>query len=403
MSVADAPSTQSEFKAPVSSGLKKWGGSGLLLFAVVLLIGYVWWPADRVALPPSLSLAAYEEARLDYIDLFHREPSEADLMMMIAETAVRNEQPDVAVDCFERIPSEHIRYGASARLQEAQVLMGSNCAERAEASFRAFLSLAEKQPALSPEHVKLAREWLVFIMAVELRMEDRKEILQAMIRDGQFDVYDAKQYYFPTLLIWQSTLGSSRLRDFLQQAPDSRVLRVAQARYLVAEGKLDEASDLLASLRQQHPGDAVVIAASLECFYEQVDWEQFKSTLSATPAFQDGEPWLLTQMRAEYALQTQDWPNAEKYFLEVLKRDRANPTCHMGLAKAFNGQGKVAERRLIQERSRILARIRVGLSAASHESAEAARSLAQDARDLGMSDAAETFEFLAKRIESGTR
>ena len=369
----------------------------------VLAIGVSSWREDPLTLPAGVSQKAYEEAKREFVELFHREPNEADVMMTLAEAAVRNDEPEVAVACFGRVPSEHNRYGTRARLQEAEVLVRSNHADKAEASFRTFLQLAEAQNAYPQEDVRLARDWLVFLLAVELRFEDRKAILQQMIKDRQLDVYDAKQYYFPTLLIWQSTLGSSRLREFLEQAPNSRLLLIAQARYLVGEGKIDAANQVLKSLRQQYPGDSDVIAASLECFYEEVNWKQFDTILSAAPEYRDDEPWLLTQMRAEFAAHALDWTVAETYFRQVLKVDPANPTCHMGLAKVLNGLGKTEERKAIQERSLTLARIRVNLAAVDNKSAVAARSLAEDARRLQMHDAAESCEFLAEQMERGAR
>ena len=403
MSVADNKSTQPDFTSGHYAGRKKWVACGLGLTVSVLAIGAYCWPEDPVTLPAGVSLTAYTEAEREFVELFHREPNEADVMMTLAETAVRNDAPDMAVACFARVPSEHLRYGASARLQEAEILLRSNHADQAEASFRTFLQLAEAQDAYPQEDVRLARDWLVFLLAVELRFEDRKTILHQMIQDRQFDAYDAKQYYFPTLLIWQSSLGSSRLRDFLEQAPTSRLLLIAQARYLVGEGNLDAAVELLKSLRQQYPGDLDAIAASLECFYEQVNWEQFDTILSAAPASREDEPWLLTQMRAEFAAHSRDWTTAETYFRQVLKADPANPTCHMGLAKALNGQGRTEERKSIQKRSLTLARIRVNLAAVDNKSAAAARTLAQDARLLQMHDAAASFEFLAEQMERGAR
>ncbi len=403
MSLADNKSTQPDFTPRRHAGRKKWVACGLVLTVSMLAIGVYYWPKDPVPLPAGVSLTAYDEAEREFVELFHREPNEADVMMTLAETAVRNDEPDVAVACFARVPSEHIRYGASARLQEAEILLRSNSADRAEASFRAFLQLAEAQDAFPQEDVTLARDWLVFLLAVELRFEDRKAILQQMIQDRQFDVYDAKQFYFPTLLIWQSTLGSSRLREFLEQAPHSRLLLIAQARYLVGEGKIDAANQVLKSLRQQYPGDLAVIAASLECFYEQVNWKQFDTVLSVTPAYRDDEPWLLTQMRAEIAAHSQDWTTAETYFRHALKVDPANSACHMGLAKALQGLGKTEERKAIQERSLTMARIRVNMAAVDNKSAAAARALAQDARLLQMNDAAASFEFLAEQMERGAR
>ena len=403
MIVADNKSTQPDFTSGHNASRRKWLACGLVLTVGVFAMSLYYWMEDPVTLPAGVSLAACQEAEREFVELFHRQPNAVDVMMTLAETAVRRNEPEMAVACFARVPSEHLRYGASARLQEAEILIRGNKADRAEASFRAFLQLAEAQDSYSPEDLRLARDWLVFLLAVELRFEDRKAVLQQMIRDRQFDVYDAKQYYFPTLLIWHSTLGSNRLRKFLEQAPTNRLLRIAQARYLVGEGQIDAAGEVLKSLRLQYPGDVAVIAASLECFYEQVNWQQFGAILSAAPAYRDDEPWLLTQMRAEFAAHSKDWTTAERHFRQVLTVDPANPACHMGLAKALNGLGKTEERKAIQERSLILARIRVNLAAVDNKSAVAARTLAQEARLLEMNDAAASFEFLAEQMERGAR
>ncbi len=106
-------------------------------------------------------------------------------------------------------------------------------------------------------------------------------------------------------------------------------------------------------------------------------------------------------MRAQFSLQSRDWAAAEKYFQQVLKADPANPTCHMGLAEALGGLGKTEDQNIIRERSLILARIRVRLSAVNQNSAAEARALARDASHAGLNDAAHSFELLAEHIERG--
>lgn len=344
-----------------------------------------------------------EETHREFVELFHREPDEADLLMALAETAARNEQPDVAIDCFERVPSDHIRYGASARFQEAEILLRANRVEKAEASFREFLTLQEGQPGSDRKYLRKARAWLAFIMTIELRFEERKLLLQQMIQNREFDVYDAKQLYFPSLSANYSTQISNRLDDFLEQAPTCRPLLVAQARYLVRQGKLDAADQLLQTIRLQYPTDSETIAATLECLFELADWKRFESVISAAPKFTPDEPWLLTQMRAEFARYSKDWSAAEKYFRKVLESDPANPTCHMGLASALFSLEKTDERKEIQDHSLILAKIRVYLSAVDQNSSGGLRALAKDAKSIGMFEAAESFELLADRVERGVR
>lgn len=403
MSEIDAVSKRSDLLSRTRTVKHKFLWSGLVCLAIVLTFATFVMRKDAINVPDSVSQAAVEEAHREFVELFHREPDEADLMMTVAETAVRNEQPDVAIDCFARIPSSHIRYGTIARFQEGEILLRANRVEKAEASFREFLTLQEDRPGSGRNYLRKARAWLVFIMTIELRFEERKLILQQMMRDGEFDVYDAKQLYFPSLAANYSTQSSSRLEEFLKQAPTCRPLLIAQARYLVKQGKLNLADQLLQSLRLQYPTDSETIAATLECLFEMADWKRFDSVISAAPNFKPDEPWLLTQMRAESARYSKDWPTAEKYFRRVLESDPANPACHMGLASALYGLEKMAERKEIQERAVILAKIRVYLSAVNANAPGGSRALARDAIAIGMFDASQSFELLAERIERGAR
>lgn len=400
MSAAKSDTISPDVKGPRFAGLRTFCISllGVLIVVAAADIAHVLL-YGKPAIPESVSAAEYQKAFEEFSRLFHREPTPDDVLMLLAETAIRKDRLECAVDCFQMIPSDHRRYGLSARFQEAQALLRMNEADRAEESFRTFLQLSDQRASRNAEHILLARKWLVYLLAVELRFEERRDVLRQMIRDRQFDAFDAKQLFFPSLLIWQSSLGSGRLQEFLRKDPDNRRLLTSQARYLVGEGKLEAADQLLQKLREQHPKDSVVIAASLECCFEKNDWEEFAKLHSRTAEFSENEPWLLTLMRGEFALHNHEWASAERWFRHVLTFDPANPICHMGLAKVCQELGRNEERQELQQRSLTLARIRVNLAAVDNNSADAARALAADARTLGMVDAAEAFESLSERME----
>ena len=319
-------------------------------------------------------------------------------MMALAETAVRENRIEVAVDCLAKIPSDDRRNGSNARLQEARLLLRLNNIDRAENSLREFLQLAKNSTSRTSDDVRLARGLLVYILAVELRFEERKGVLQQLLEERQFDVLDAKQYFFPSLLTWQSAAGSGRLRDFLKQDPTNLRLLTAQARHFVGEGKTGAAQRLLETLRQHYPADRAVIAASLECLFEQNDWPGFENILSAAPEFASDEPWLLTQMRGEFAIHKQDWAGAEKYLRQVLSADPSNPACHMSLSTVLGHLGRNEERTLVQNRAMTLARIRVILPVADNRSPGAVRALAEASKSLQMDGAAVAFGLLADHI-----
>ena len=350
-------------------------------------------------LPQGLSDEQFQRAVADWKGLFRTQPSREDVLMLIAETSLKRRQPETAVICFAAIDSSHPRYGKSARLQEAQVLLKLNKAAAAELSFQAFLQLASQDPASAdPQQLAIAQRWLAWLMAVQLRFEDRIQWLDLLLKSPQADVYDAKQRFFPTLLIWASSLGSNRLREFLAEDPTNLNLVIAAARYDTAEGRPEQAAHSLRQLRRQHPGNLRVLAALLEALFELNQLNEFSAALAAAPPHQPDEPWLLTQLRAEHELRNQNFNAAEQLFKHVLHHDPANPACTMGLANCLAGQGRTAERQQIQQRALLLARIRVQLSEVTPRDPDAAKRLASDAGQLGYQSAADAFLELASRM-----
>jgi len=374
---------------------------GAAVLTLVTAVAFLWlFPLlTAPALPDGITRDQYDRAATDWKGLFRTSPTHADTLMLLAETSLKRKQLPAAVACFTAIESSHPRYGKSARLQEAQVLLKLHQAAAAEHSFRTFLSLAAASPAdTDPEQLAVARHWLAWLMAVQLRFEDRVEWLDQLLNAGQADVYDAKQRFFPTLLIWASSLGSTRLREFVDSDPHNPVLLIAAARYDTAEGRPDAAVTSLKRLRQQHPDNLQALAALLEALFELHQLDEFIALNAAAPPFNPAEPWLLTQMRAEAAIHQQQWTAAEKLFRIVLDHDPANPACHMGLAASLAGQGRAVEREAVQKKSLVLSRIRVQLSEVRPNAPAAARSLADEARSLGMIAAADAFLQLAENM-----
>lgn len=364
----------------------------LTVAAVALLVPSLSQPT----LPPQITREQYDRAAADWIGLFRTRPSHDDTLMLLAETSLKRRQLPVAVACFSAIDSSHPRYGKSARLQEAQILLKLNQAAAAEQSFKTFLSLAAASPNdTDSEQLSTARHWLAWLMAVQLRFEDRVEWLDQLLNAGQADVYDAKQRFFPTLLIWASSLGSSRLREFAAIDSENPALLIAAARYETAEGRPEVASAALRKVRQSDPDNLHALAALLEATFEMNLLEEFIALNKTAPAFSPTEPWLLTQMRAEAAIHLQRWTDAESLFRAALAHDPANPACHMGLAASLAGQGRAAEREAIQKKSQVLARIRVQLSEVRPNDPAAARRLADEARSIGLIEAANAFSRLA--------
>ncbi|MBL8810156.1 MAG: tetratricopeptide repeat protein [Planctomycetaceae bacterium] len=379
---------------------------GIVLVTIVTVTATAWksgWFETPRPLPKGITQDQFDKALQDFRGLFQKEPTHDDALMLLAESAIRREQWEKAVACLTEIPSDHDRYGLSARLQEAQAFLRLNRAVEAERSFLGYLKLAEQHPeneTASKENQAVARQWLTFLYAVELRFEDRHRILRGLEKSGIIDIYEAKQLYFPSLLIWHSNLGSERLSQYLLHDPDDLVLNIAAARYMTHEGKPQEAKEQLESLLANHPADKQLIAALLEALREMADDDEFARRVAELPAFEQSDPWLLTLMRAEGALLAHDWSGAEKYLRAVLEADPASPAAHMGLGRSLTEQGRLEESKRLQERSLRLAKIRVTLSEVNRVSADAALELADHAEQLEMADAAATFRRLAASMQS---
>jgi|GEM_PF-463649 len=369
-----------------------------LLVIGLLSGGGTWW-WFRLELPEGISREEFRQAQHEFQKQYGLKASRLDALSLLAEMAVRDERLETAAACFLAIPTEDRRYGLSARLQAGQVLVRLNRAVEAERHLREFLRLANTTQAASPDQIRTARNWLIFLLSVQLRFEERREHLAALHRDGQADEYDSKMYFFPGLLTWNSAAGRARLAEFLKHDPDDVLLRTAQARYLMAEGRMEDAQELLSGLRQKFPSDRAIQAAMLESYLERDDLPGFEQLLSSLSEFIEEEPLLLTRMRVESALHQGDSTAALALLKHLQHRDPTHPVDHMKLAQALNLAGRLRERDAVQQRSLILARIRLNLVNLRDDHHEAASELASACDELELPEAAATFRRHASRMQ----
>ncbi len=349
-------------------------------------------------IPTGVSKPDYDEASAEFKDQFKRDGDEFDVLMTLAEIATKKEDFGRAIACYQRIPPEHVRYGRSARYEEGLLLAQTDQVQRAEDSFSRFLKAMEFDIPLSDRQVAHSRRWLSLIYSVELRHEERRKILKELVENQQADVHEAKQFYFESLLIWQSAFGSGRVDDFLKLDPMNRHLRNAEARYLTGRGHLEEARERLNRLYLEDPQDLRTVAFLLECAFEMNDWSVFSKVLSEASEFRENEPWLLTQARGQWALHQKEWAEAEKHFRYMLEIDPPNATCLMGLRRALSQQGNKAESETLMQRSLVIAKLRVSLAAVSTDNPKAAQEIAKLSRQIGMEDAAILFDSFASQM-----
>lgn len=351
-----------------------------------------------VALPPGITAEDYDRAADLYRAMAGRSPDRSDVLFTLGALASDENRWETAAASFEAIAVADPRYGLSARRRFGEVLMHLHRAPQAEAVLREFLRLAAGTPSLPPEEIDAARHWLSFLLSVELRFEERAAVLRDIHAAGRANVFDSKQLFFPNLLVWNSTLGRDRLQKFLQQAPEDPRLNVAEGRYLIGEGRLEEARAHLEAWRRRLPHDRPCLAALLECHFERNDWTAFDAVIATAPPPDDAEPWLLTHMRGEHALHHHRWQEAVEHFSRLLRVEPAHATACMGLSRAYAQLGQPEESQRMQQRNLILARIRPALRKVTESDPTAAEELAAECEQLELLEAARVFQRHAERI-----
>jgi thioredoxin-like negative regulator of GroEL len=374
-----------------------------LLGLIILLIAGLWLLSGSPAalFPAEVSQQEIERALRDFRQLHRREPNREELMLTLAENLLRRNQGKIALACVEQIPTQTTGVGTAARRLQAQISLRLNQLGGVEQSVRKLLEAGKAGIAADPADLRLAQEMLVFVLSLEFRFEERRELLQAIRNQRPLDVLLAKQLYFPSLLAWKSQQQNRRLQEFLAESPGDPHITAAHARYLTSAGRVDESREIVNAALTQNPGHLGLLAAALECRFEQQSWGEFETLLAAAPPFDPGEPWLLTQMRAESALRADERTLAEKYVRHLLAADPTNPQyCH-SMALLSGLAGRQEERHELQQRALTLAELRLTL-AEPESDAGALRAISTTAEKLGLADAARDFDRLAKEAAEAT-
>lgn len=392
-------------EAPLRVGMSRWPVLWQRLFVALLLslatvavcLGLFRNPLE---LPSGIDQQAYASAAQQFEERYGLPPSREDVLSLLGESLVERKQWEPSFACFKAIPIEHPRYGLSARLQAGQVAIRLNRAVEAEHDLLEFERHVSNDASVPLEHLAAARQWLVYLYSVELRYEERSQILKRLHTSGSANVYDSKQTFFPSLLIWNTALGRGKLQDFLEQNPDHLPLLIARGRYLTGAGELDAALEQLEDCWQREPENRFVKGALLECLYERNDWARMTALVKELAAPTKNDPWLLIQYCGEVALHENQWQLAADRFETLLQVDPTNLAGHIGLGKAYAALGENAAALRVQEKSKLLAKIRPVLGKVNEEDAAAADEIADQCIPLGLPEAATVFHGHAQRIRA---
>ncbi len=395
--------------------MKTWslrGGVILLLVAAVFAVyRFTLWRMSRsestqvtsgaqsINLPEGLSVSEYETAKKWLVErVASRAPTHLEILVMAGDLAAADGNTDTAIACYRAIPTDSPTIGLAAKLQEGLLLIGANRASEAEAAFRQYIEVARVSANLKLDDVVTSFKWLNFILSVEIRLEDRKELLAEMHEIGIADPFDSKQLFFPNLLILNSPTGRTRLAKFLENDSENFQLRLASGRYKTLEGQFDVAVQMLEPMLAEKNADLGVGAALLDAYFESNNSEKFASVLNSLPDHSELEPWLLTRMRGEFALEKKEFREAIRYFEAALRKDPAYAPCQMGLARAYAGIGEVDSQTEALRRSSVLAEIRVNLSSVQPDATKASLELADKCTSINLLEAAEAFRKHAETL-----
>lgn len=299
----------------------------------------------------------HQAASKQYQELYHRDPQKVDLFSMAGEIAVAREDYQVANKCFAQIPSDHSRYGASARLQQAQVLLKLNLPSQAENQLREFLEL-------NSPHRLSGQQILRYLLEIELRFEDRHRLLAVMHQEGDLTPQDSIFYGFSSLLRWNGEVAVDRCQEFYLAEPEDTHVAIAWAHYLGGTARTSEGLAIVDSVLLSEPRNSKAISVKAFLLSELGEDAALSQLLKGLPAPQKSDPWLLLRMRGRWAFENDDFELAEKCYQLYLGNDASFTECYVALAKIAAMNGETEKQHAYLESAKTLAIIQNRLGGA---------------------------------------
>lgn len=288
-------------------------------------------------MPAGVSEEAYARAAREWQLKYRRRPDSVDVYSWLAERAVADREWPVAVACFALISSDHPQYGRAARHQQGQVLQRLNRLHEAEEQFRTFIRLESGRPGPQSELLIDAMQRLRSILELELRFEERHQLLRSMFEWGDGDLFDTLAYRFPNLMRWNGPNPIARAEAALAVDPDRFEIRRAIGRYRTGQGRLEEAREILEACRHERPDDLPTYAYLLEIEYQARGPQAIAEAVRQLPPPRSDDPWLLLELRGFVGNAERRYADAITCFDLVLESDPANAACHQGKGMAFAG------------------------------------------------------------------
>jgi enediyne biosynthesis protein E4 len=338
-----------------------------VLSALCLLACFASWRFVRVPPPPlpaGVERDEYDLAADAYRDRYGTRPERLDVLSWLGESYVAQRRFDEAVSCFHEIPSSHPKYGRAARYLHGQVLLELDRAADAERQFRELISLEESSPSLPHDQLVDASKRLRFILEVELRFEERQELLRGVVTRGEAEPFELAAFCFPTQLRWWGSDAAGWLDEFLAKTPDDPTLQLALIRFRTAQGRLDEARTLFEQYLPNHPQDPATLAAGLTLYRQQDDAPAFDRLARSLPSPSPADTWGLRYWRGRIARERGDFEAALRELLALVRDVPAHAEAWRELVEVTRLAGRERLRDVAAKRVQVLGGIanRLGLA-----------------------------------------
>lgn len=333
--------------------------AALMLF-LVAAVGF-WLSPARHSLPTGVSKKEYQLATEAFQARYGRDASRIDILSWLAEWYLSQQKFQEAIHCFAEIPTSHSEYGHMARYQQGRTLLSLHQAVEAERQFRELITAELELPQIKPRYLVDARQRLRHILEVELRFEERKELLRETVLRGDADFFEVVAYCFPSHLRWNGPDAVRWLEEFHAVDKSDPSIRVALGRYRMGQGKLDEARRLLESVVTDRPDDRGATAALIACLRESDDQAELARRFALLPPLAADDPWLLLIQRGQVANDQNRSADAIAAFEMLLKQDPTSSEAWAGLSQAFLISNDLERRKRALVMSSVLGRIQNNL------------------------------------------
>lgn len=309
-------------------------GGGVLLVVLAVLVGSRFSSPVTVPLPESVSPDEFQRESAALERRYQSPPAREDVLFELGRRAAERGDWKVADDCFRVVPIDHRRCGQAAAYLHGQVLLQQRRLSEAEPRLVEFLAAVDhqQQPLVSPADAAAARKSLSYLLALELRFEERAELLRTMVAHGEAGPFDLVARYFPSLLQWNGAHGVEQIEAALKHDPHNFALRVALGRYRTGGGQLDEAAEILLKCYEERPNNLNAVAAVIECHLERGAWSEAQRLIEATGPTNDHEPWLMLRLRGRLLQHASEFAAAAVAFERAIAADPSSTESYAALA-----------------------------------------------------------------------